>query len=211
MDSLPLAPLSPVAELQPDFALLRSAVTDAHAGLFVYESSRAIAHVFDSALAGLQDTTRLGFYGVVAGVLAQIRDGHTRSLPSEKWMQWYADSARILPLRIRVAEGRGWVIASADPGVDLGSEALAISGRTPGQIAAHILSRLELLNSRMFKKAIWRMQFDAVSTGTRITCGVDFTLRFLYLFLMVPLVVLQKSALRRDLTYLKRALESSTV
>jgi hypothetical protein len=132
----------PVTDLQADFALLRSAVTEAHAGLFVYESPRAIAHVFDSARAALHDTTRLGFYGVVAGVLAQIRDGHTRSLPSEEWMQWYADSARILPLRIRVADGRGWVLASADPGVDRGSEVLAISGCTPGQIAAHILSRL---------------------------------------------------------------------
>jgi hypothetical protein len=85
----------PVAELQADFALLRSAVTEAHAGLFVYESPRAIAHVFDSALAALHDTTQLGFYGGVAGVLAQIRDGHTRSLPSEEWMQWYADSAMV--------------------------------------------------------------------------------------------------------------------
>jgi hypothetical protein len=131
-----------VAELRTDLALLRSAVTEAHAGLFVYESPRAIAHVFDSALAALHDTTQLGFYGVVAGVLAQIRDGHTRSLPSEEWMHWYADSARILPLRIRVADGRGWVIASADPAVGRGSEVLAISGRTPGQIAAYILARL---------------------------------------------------------------------
>jgi hypothetical protein len=125
----------PVAELREDFALLRSAVTEAHAGLFV-------VRIFDSAVAALHDTTEIGFYGAVAGVLAQIRDGHTRSLPSEQWMSWYTDSARVLPLHIRLARDRAWVTGSMDPRVPAGTEILAIDGRKMGEIAADIRRRL---------------------------------------------------------------------
>ena len=132
----------PVAKLREDFALLRSAVTEAHAGLFVYKSPPAVVRIFDSAVAALHDTTEIGFYGAVAGVLAQIRDGHTRSLPSEEWMAWYTDSARVLPLHVRLAGDRAWVTGSTDPRVQSGTEILAIDGRKMGEIAADIRRRL---------------------------------------------------------------------
>jgi len=69
-------------------------------------------------------------------------------------------------------------------------------------------TRIELRGSRMFRRAVWRMQYDAVPVGSRIICQVDFQLRGLYLALIVPLVLLQRSALRRDLQCLKQALEA---
>jgi hypothetical protein len=65
---------------------------------------------------------------------------------------------------------------------------------------------IELCGSRMFRRAIWRMQYEAVRGGSRITCQVDFQLRWLYLPLIVPLLLMQRSALRRDLECLRRAL-----
>ena len=69
-------------------------------------------------------------------------------------------------------------------------------------------STIELVSSRMFRTAVWRMRYDPVPGGTRITCAVDFTLRPLYFFLVVPLVMTQRRALARDLSYLKAAIES---
>ena len=68
-------------------------------------------------------------------------------------------------------------------------------------------SVIELLSSPMFKRATWRMMYEPVRAGTRVTCEVDFTLRPLYLFLVVPLVLTQRKALARDLTYLKQSIE----
>jgi len=67
---------------------------------------------------------------------------------------------------------------------------------------------IALRGSRTFRRAVWRMQYDAVPMGSRIICEVDFQLRWLYFALMVPLALLQRSALRRDLASLKRVLEA---
>ena len=69
---------------------------------------------------------------------------------------------------------------------------------------------IELVSSKMFRSAIWRMRYDPVPAGTRITCHVDFILRPLYFFLMVPLLITQRKALARDLTFLKEAIERET-
>ncbi|MGH7514164.1 MAG: S41 family peptidase, partial [Gemmatimonadales bacterium] len=128
----------PAADLRDDFALLTTAILEAHAGAFIYDAAPAVSRMLDSTLAAIHDTTPLGFYGVVAGTLARLRDGHTRSLPSEAWMSWYADSARVLPLRVRLLGGRGRVLGSADPRIPAGSELLAIGGRGIGRIGEEI-------------------------------------------------------------------------
>jgi len=69
-------------------------------------------------------------------------------------------------------------------------------------------STIELMPSKMFTRAVWRLQYDRVAVGTRITCDVDFTLRPLYWFLALPLMLSQKKALARDLRCLKEAIEA---
>jgi hypothetical protein len=147
--AIALAPTQPhaetrfrAAELREDLALLRRSVTEAHAGLYVYETPKAIASAFDSAAAALRDTTGIGFFGTVAGVLARIRDGHTRSLPSAQWMAWYGDSARVFPLRLRIAYGHAWVADSTNARVTRGSEVLSINGHAMGEILRRLGDRL---------------------------------------------------------------------
>jgi len=77
-----------------------------------------------------------------------------------------------------------------------------ITEHEPGHYTA-----IELCGSRMFRRAIWRMGYDVVPGGSRITCQVDFELRWRFFALMVPLILMQRSALRRDLDCLRRALE----
>jgi hypothetical protein len=58
----------------------------------------------------------------------------------------------------------------------------------------------------MFKTAIWYFQFEPVGERTEITCGVSVSVRFLYMFLY-PVLYFTKSALLRDLNFLKVALD----
>jgi hypothetical protein len=69
-------------------------------------------------------------------------------------------------------------------------------------------STIELMPSKIFQRAIWVMRYDQVSSGTRITCEVDFTLRPHFFFLLLPLVLTQRKALARDLASLKRSIEA---
>jgi hypothetical protein len=79
------------------------------------------------------------------------------------------------------------------------------------QVTEHVPGRhwtIDLVSSKMFKAAIWEMRCDPTATGSRITCVVDFTLRPLYYFLALPLLMTQRKALGRDLESLKKAIES---
>jgi Polyketide cyclase / dehydrase and lipid transport len=68
--------------------------------------------------------------------------------------------------------------------------------------------KIKLNDSKMFKKAVWHFQFDPIGAGTEITCHVYFTTRLLYIFLY-PVLYFNRSALLRDLGFLKTALEEN--
>jgi hypothetical protein len=68
--------------------------------------------------------------------------------------------------------------------------------------------KIKLNNSKMFKTAIWHFQFDPVGERSEITCNVLVTPRFRYIFLY-PLLFFNKSALLRDLKFLKIALDEN--
>jgi hypothetical protein len=68
--------------------------------------------------------------------------------------------------------------------------------------------KIQLNNSKMFKRAIWHFQFDPINNGTAITCHVYFTLRLPYFFLY-PVLYFNKQALTRDLGFFKTALKEN--
>ena len=66
--------------------------------------------------------------------------------------------------------------------------------------------KIKLNNSKMFKTAIWHFQFEPIGNRTEIFCGVSVAVRPLYLFLY-PVLYFTRSALLRDLSFLKAALD----
>ncbi len=130
-------------ELREHFALLRPSLLAAHPGLYVYRSPDTISRLFDSVETRLHDMLEAEFVAALAVALAGIRDGHTLSLPSERWLKRYDDSAAVPPIRIRLVNGRAFVAASADPRILPGSEVLAIDDRSLrallGQLRACLL------------------------------------------------------------------------
>ena len=69
-------------------------------------------------------------------------------------------------------------------------------------------AKILLTSSPMFTHAEWMMSTDSAPKGVRITCQLDFTLRLTYSFLLPILLLTHRAAFRRDLTYLKQAIES---
>jgi hypothetical protein len=53
------------------------------------------------------------------------------------------------------------------------------------------------------------MHYDPVPGGVQIGCAVRFRLRARYALLIIPLLMAQKGALRRDLEELKAAIENA--
>ena len=66
---------------------------------------------------------------------------------------------------------------------------------------------IRLVNSNMFKEALWTFKFEPIAGAVRIICRVDLIPRLRYSFLIPVLLLTYKAAFRRDLTYLKQALE----
>jgi hypothetical protein len=131
-------------DLREDFALLRSSVLEAHAGLYTYRSRNEITRLFDRVETRLDAMTEAEFYATIAVALAGIRDGHTFSLPSERWMEWYENSADVLPVRLRLVNGHAFVAASADPRIVRGVEVLAIDGQSMPSILRRLRGSLPL-------------------------------------------------------------------
>jgi hypothetical protein len=67
-----------------------------------------------------------------------------------------------------------------------------------------------LVDSSMFKRAIWTFVLEPVSDRSQIMCQLDFALKPLYSWLLPILLLTDQGAFRRDLAYLKQALEQRT-
>ncbi len=65
--------------------------------------------------------------------------------------------------------------------------------------------KIKLLESKMFRDAIWHFEFEKVGDGTRIVCHIYYSLKPLYWFL-APVLFLNKGALLRDLRFLSDAI-----
>lgn len=65
-------------------------------------------------------------------------------------------------------------------------------------------------NARFFERAEWRFRIAPATAGTLLTCSADFAFRFRYIIL-APIFYALRSAIRRDLSNLKRVLEDSSL
>ena len=68
--------------------------------------------------------------------------------------------------------------------------------------------KIKLNNSKMFKTAIWHFEFEPAEEKTLITCHVYLTAKLKYIILY-PVLYFTRSALFRDLNFLKEALDKN--
>jgi hypothetical protein len=136
--------LTPAQALE-DFDILRHALEETHAGLYRYSRKPDLDRRFDALRARLErPVDRPAFIGVVSGMLAEIRCGHTR-LEYDDSTNAALARARQFPLGLAVEGSRLMVVSNDTPDdatIRPGMEVLRINGRTATEVLDLLLPRL---------------------------------------------------------------------
>lgn len=131
------------ADLREDFRIARGAFEEAHPGIYRFTPKTEMDRVFDQAERGLDHPmTAWEFYRVMAPVVATIHCGHSRVELPEPLNQELNTSRRVLPLTVRVLDGRVWVLRDLSAvGEPLaGRELLAVNGVPASRLVATMLA-----------------------------------------------------------------------
>jgi hypothetical protein len=131
------------AELRQDFAILRAALEEGHAGLYRYSTRKEMDMAFDRALKEIdRDMTTAEFYAVVTSLSNNIKCGHTQIVLPKESRKYLEENGKQLPLKVRFIDGRAFVLASVNSKIEPGSELLSINGRRVHDVAESILRHL---------------------------------------------------------------------
>lgn len=131
------------AQLREDFRIFRAALEEAHPGLYRYTSRAEMDALFTGVESRLTTPrTQHEMYLELQPIIGAIRDGHTKFHPDTVWGGMsYFNRDRQIPLVLHIADGRGWVLRSTDPGLPAGAEVLAIDDRSIQEILSILLAR----------------------------------------------------------------------
>jgi len=132
----------PVAALREDFALLRRALEEAHAGLYRYSSKADIDRMFDDAAARLRGPmTEPEFLRVVGPVVGGVNDGHTGWSPSPGMSRHLDTQPILLPFGLRFVDRRAYLLQdlSEEPALEMGAELTHLNGLAMGDVVQRLL------------------------------------------------------------------------
>src|SRR5713226_10503695 len=88
--------------LDQDFRILRSAVEEAHPGIYRYTPKPELDRVFDQTASRLnRPMTPLEFYRVLSPAVAALKCGHTSLQVSEETGKAMTDSIPLIPIEVR--------------------------------------------------------------------------------------------------------------
>jgi hypothetical protein len=140
-------------ELRQDLVALRRVLEESHPGLYRYAPKKKMDAAFERALQSINRAMdEREFYGVVTGLLSQIKDGHTRAYLAPDYRKFLNATAKRFPMRVRLLSSKLYVQASADEQVPPGSELLAINGmpvhRVMEIIGNHLSGDGDILTSK---------------------------------------------------------------
>lgn len=97
----------PAEDLRYDFKLMRSALEEAHPGLYSYHSKPWMDSLFDATLKRIDTSmTEDEFLRFLMPVVAEIRCGHTQLYRPDAYEKWQKDSARMLPIDVHIINGK---------------------------------------------------------------------------------------------------------
>jgi hypothetical protein len=133
-------------ELRKDAAILRTALTEAHPGLYIYNSRQTIEHRFDSLSGSLNESlTESQFFSKVSAFVAGIGCGHTMCLPSLSYKKDFEEKrCRYFPFQIKISGEHLFILRnlSTDSSIVCGSELRQINGRSASSIIALLLPHI---------------------------------------------------------------------
>ncbi len=132
-----------VDELKEDFTLLKTALEEAHAGLYYYTTKEKMDGLFDRLLTGLDHPkTELEFYAYVSPLIAEINDGHTGLIFSKDFDTYLQNQPILMPFKLLFIEGKAYLFRnySEDEEVELGGEVVSINGHPMSEILGKMLA-----------------------------------------------------------------------
>ncbi|HMB71814.1 MAG TPA: hypothetical protein VKU85_21055, partial [bacterium] len=134
-----------VEELHEDLDVFEVELKACHAGLDRYLDEFELEEWFEETYAALdRPMTALELYPHLARFLTAVRCGHTALTLPPGVRGHVVSTQRALPLRLTFLGRRAYVLRnlSADSGVPVGAEVLAINGRTMADILTELLTYL---------------------------------------------------------------------
>ncbi|MFA9452417.1 MAG: S41 family peptidase [Candidatus Aminicenantaceae bacterium] len=133
----------PAEQLREDFALLRTALEEGHAGLYYYSSKEEMDKHFANVANKLdRPMTEPEFNRLVAGVIARINDGHTGVRSSAAYDRYLSNQPCLFPFSLRFVRGSAYLFRnySEDPDIELGWAVLDINERPISEILEHMFA-----------------------------------------------------------------------
>ena len=134
-----------VQQIRSDYDSLRSALEEAHSGLYRYSTKAEVNRIFDRYRSQLDHPmTALQFASVITGLLPELRDGHLR-LELDAATNSSLTAAKLFPLRV-VTEGERLMVLFNDTPDDRriqpGMEITTINGRQPADLMKLFMSKI---------------------------------------------------------------------
>jgi hypothetical protein len=149
-------------KLRADFRIARQALEEGHSGIYRYTSKQELDRVFDQAEKSLtKPMSMLAFYRVLAPVVAAIKCGHTDVSLPKGFMKLYTVKSGILPLEVRVLDGKVyvWRDLSGAPVLLAGMEIRSINKVPASKIVEKMLAATsgdgDIQTNRMWRISGW--------------------------------------------------------
>jgi len=131
-----------VEQLQDDCRLLRTALEEAHGGLYYYSSKDEMDSLFDSIFGRLDSPmSEAEFYRLLTLMVAGINDGHTGVLYSREFDEYLSAEPILMPFSLRFIEGRTYIYRNycQDKDFIVGGEILSINEQPISEILERML------------------------------------------------------------------------
>jgi hypothetical protein len=122
----------PVAELQFDLTVLKSALIKTHPGLFEYQSPQQFEEAFSRLYNSIQaPKTEIEFTLLLWAFMSDIRCGHTGIGFSVNGKNYFSDSVKYLPFDLKIIQHRVYIVDnfSTDDRIAPGTEISSINGK----------------------------------------------------------------------------------
>ncbi len=144
-----------LAELQTDFTIVKTIIEKYHPKL--YTDQQELNRLFINQAELLKDNmSELDFYRVVTPVIAKLNCGHTMINLSSESQNLLMSNGTFLPLSIRIINNKALVLRNlSSMDMPVGSEILAINGRTIPQIIKILTNNLSSDGTNISRKLYW--------------------------------------------------------
>lgn len=123
--------------LREDFQIFRLALEEGHAGLYRYTSKKELDGQFDEIEKRLtQPLTEIEFFRLLAPLIGNINDGHTRIYFSTARESDLQDQPVLFPFKLQFIDDKAYLFRnySENEGLVMGSELLSVNQRPIAEI-----------------------------------------------------------------------------